>query len=70
LEITLSVLTVILTLSLSCNAALLFKFYIFKKYQKESYDARQLIHDLTANDKAIVEIRRIDPAHIFIRSPR
>lgn len=38
--------------------------------QKESYEVKQLLHDLTANDRAVVEMRRIDPTQIFVRSPR
>lgn len=69
METLLTVLATLLGLSLAANAALALKLSQFKKHQKYTYDARQLVHDLTVSS-AIVEIKRIDPAQIFLRSPK
>jgi hypothetical protein len=57
-----------LVLSLSLNA-----FQHFKKIKapkQYSYEALELVNDLTRTGTAVVKITRIDPQSIFLRSPR
>lgn len=60
-----------LCFSLVANVVLAFFLTRASKRPKkvESYDCRQLLHDLTAG-QALVKIERIAPADVFIRSPR
>jgi len=60
---------VLLALSLVLNAFLFWSLKSRKTPRSESYEVRELIHDLTAG-AAMVEIRRIAPADVFLRSPR
>jgi hypothetical protein len=64
-----SLVDAMLVCSLIVNAICLFKLSQFKTQKTSTYDARQLLHDLTAGS-AHVEIRRIDPNQYFMRSPR
>lgn len=61
-------------LSLICSTAanvyLLIQNTKLKKYQSEpSYEAQQLLHDLTRGS-GLVKITRVDPSEVFLRSPR
>ena len=69
METIILILAGLLVISVAFNGGLGFKLYTFKKNRKDTYDARQLLHDLTVN-AAVVEVRRIDPQSIFLRSPR
>ncbi len=63
--------TLILTLLLI--GSLLGNAYFYRKSKQErsqsSYDARMLIHDLTAGD-ALVRVTRVAPEEFLLRSPR
>jgi len=56
-------------ISLACNAFLYLKARHKPPVRQESYDARALLHDLTSG-VAIIEVRRIAPTDVFLRSPR
>lgn len=65
--------TVIISLIVSVLILSNFLFIIlyFKKPKKEvSYDNLELLSDLINNNKAIIEVRRIAPGRLFLRSPR
>jgi hypothetical protein len=69
-----------LALSVLAAASLSLNFYLFYKLRsqknqlkrvqevKPSYEAEQLMHDLTSG-VAVVKITRISPGDIFLRSP-
>jgi hypothetical protein len=59
----------ILAFSLILNVYLFFKLIAFRKKKVESYDARQLLHDLTKGT-AVVSVTRLDPENLMVRSPR
>ena len=40
-----------------------------KPEKVDSYEVQELLHDLTAG-KALIEIKRIAPSSVFLRSPR
>lgn len=60
-------LAVALACSLAANAYLWWRTRTAES--EPSYDARQLLHDLTRGE-AVIRIKRIDPDDILIRSPR
>lgn len=55
--------------SVLVNALLTYKIKQTKKERPKSYEVKELMADLAAGG-ALVEIRRIDPSSIFLRSPR
>lgn len=58
----------LLALSLILNSYLLIKVRA-RKARQESYEVINLLHDLTAG-KGLIEIKRIAPVDVFMRSPR
>lgn len=65
--VVLAVVSGFLVLSLGLNAFLFFKSKSPKPQQ--TYDVRELLHDLTLGG-ALVQIKRVDPNDVFLRSPR
>lgn len=62
------IIIIISSLSIALNAYLLFR--LKNKIKKtESYEVKHLLADL-AQGGALVEIRRLDPHSVFLRSPR
>ncbi len=62
-------LSIVLACSVAGNAALMLM--INRKPEKPmAKDAREILHDLTANGVALVKIERIAPSDVFLRSPR
>lgn len=64
----------IIYLSLSLIISLFFNIYLLyqlkrKPKKSETYDAKALMMDLMRGG-ALVEIKRLDPDSIFLRSPR
>ena len=69
-----SPLEITLALSLFSNAILALLSIYFKTRKKQlntipDYEATQLMHDLTQKGRSYVEVRRIDPGTMFVRSP-
>lgn len=62
------ILTVLAASSLTLNAFLLLR-KIKKPNKQETYDVKELLNDLLSG-RALVEVRRISPADIFLRSPK
>jgi hypothetical protein len=60
---------ILLTASILLNAYLIYKLKYQKLKKTETYDAKALMVDLMRGG-ALVEIRRLDPESIFLRSPR
>lgn len=60
---------IFLGLSLAVNALFIYRFKTTKHKPLESYEVRDLLHDLTSGD-ALVHIKRIAPTDVFLRSPR
>ena len=63
-------LAIALSLSLACNA---FQAYIarsLKKKPRPDTTAADLLHDLTRQGQAVIRVEVIDPANLFLRSPR
>lgn len=60
---------IFLGLSLAINAIFVYRIKTTKNKPLESYEVRDLLHDLTAGD-ALVQIKRIAPSDVFLRSPR
>lgn len=59
--------SILLGLSAALNAVMV---YLLKKPSKDlTYDARELLHDLTQGS-AMVKISRVSGADIMLRSPR
>jgi hypothetical protein len=58
---------VALAISLVANVCLAYR--AFSKKKTLALDARQLLHDLTSG-RAVVDVRVIDTAGVFLRSPR
>ncbi len=61
--------SIALSLSLGANAFFAYKFFQKSQHHKTQKDLK-LLHDLMSRDRAIIEIRRIAPQSMFIRSPR
>ena len=63
-----SIYELVLFLSLAANGYL---FFLFKKKptKQESYEAQELLRDLLTGS-ALIEVRRIAPTDVFLRSPR
>jgi hypothetical protein len=62
-----AILLVFLAFSVGANVFLFLRNK--KKPKQETYDVRELLHDLTGGD-ALVHVKRVAPAEVFIRSPR
>ena len=63
-------LAVAFALSLALNS---FQYYLAKSLKKKprpDTTAADLLHDLTRNGHAILRVEVIDPANLFLRSPR
>lgn len=58
-----------LTISIAFNVWIYFKLKKEKKAPQESYEVTQLLQDLTQG-AALIKIERLDPASVFLRSPR
>ena len=57
--------TALLLISLALNV------YLFKKREThKTYDAVNLIHDLTSRKVALVKIERVAPDSVYLRSPK
>jgi hypothetical protein len=63
-------LAALLAASISLSVYLSIRIKKISKAPAETYDARELLHDLTSPGFSMVEIRRVSPASIMIRSPR
>jgi hypothetical protein len=65
----LSALSIVLACSVAGNVFLIL--FLNRKPEKPTAkDAKEILHDLTANGVALVKIERIAPADVFLRSPR
>lgn len=62
-------LAVLFLLGSLLNLFLIFKIKRSKPPVQETYDVKELLHDLSAGE-AIVRISRVAPADVFLRSPR
>lgn len=69
LDLFTTLLVIGLLVSLNLNIFMLFRERSLKKARKESYEVKELLHDLTGGH-ALVEIRRVSPTDVFLRSPR
>ena len=63
------ILVILLTVSIGFNSILIYKTHKNKKERPRSYEVADLMHDLL-DGKALVEVRRISPVDVFIKSPR
>ena len=68
MNLTVIILTLITAFSLTLNAFLLLK-KPKQAERKEDYKVSELLHDLLAG-RALVEVKRIAPADVFLRSPK
>lgn len=64
-----SPLETLLGFSIAANAFMTFLLYKKKTRKTESYEVKQLLHDLTAG-AGLVRVERVDPADVFIRNTR
>lgn len=60
----------LLAFSLSGNAFLAFQLRQVKKKPRPTTGAEDLLHDLTRRGSAVIRVEVIDPANIFLRSPK
>lgn len=56
-------------LSIAANAYFLWLYFQPKSKLKQSYEAKELLHDLSRGD-ALIRVSRVDPSDVFLRSPR
>ena len=65
-----AVLGLILLISAPLNVYLFARLRQAKKKPAPTYDAQDLLHDLTQRGQAVLRVQVIDAANLMLRSPR
>lgn len=69
MRVELLILSGLLAASLGLNAFWFWKFKKAPRAREQTYDCKELLSDLLAGS-ALVQVRRIAPADVLLRSPR